>query len=165
MIFFETYSHRNGFRAVAPEERMGVEMAIEGVIVPDGKIAPRDVVDPIRERLTKLGWSDSVEIANGTKISITGIHGEVGIAIQFGNVSRIYADWLKLQALFLEGKISGAVILVPHGRLLKRLNENMSSANRCSFDRVCREMPVFSRVITLPIVIYGLCFKEEENAV
>jgi len=164
MIFYETYNHRNSYRAVAPEERMGVETAIEGVILPEGKIVPKDVLDPIRERLTGLGWSDSVEIANGTRISISGVHSDVGIAIQFGNISRIYADLLKLQALFLEGKIDGAIILVPHGHLLKRLNENMSSPNRCSFDRVCREMPVFARVITLPILIYGLCFEEETNA-
>lgn len=161
---FEIYDHRNGGRAVGVVERMGIENVIAQVNPPIGGIEPKDVTKPIVEALGKLGWSGQVLVGQGTKIAITSAHAEVGLAIQFGNISRIYADLLKLQALYLEEKIASAVIIIPHRDLLFRLSSTGKTDNRCAFERVKREMPVFSKVITVPMLIYGVFTEDEDHA-
>ena len=153
----ELYEHRNGLRSVSPGERMGVENLLERINIQPGHVSTAQLKTDIRIELTALGWSDKIFIANGSKISITAVHGDVGLAVQFGNISRVYADMLKLQTLYIENKIASGIILTPHGDLVKRLSKNGDSTdNRCTFDRIQRELPIFSKVITIPLIIYGL---------
>lgn len=161
---FEMYDHRNGGRSVGMAERMGIENVIESLEPPYGKLEPREVTGPILEALGKLGWSGQVLVGQGTKIAITSMHSDVGLAVQFGNISRIYADLLKLQTLYIEEKISSAIIIVPHRDLLGRLSSSGKTDNRCSYDRVIREMPVFAKVITVPTLIYGVFPEEDKDA-
>lgn len=160
---FDIYDHRNGLRSVSPAERMGVENIIESISSPIGKVSPKDITMPIKDALGRLGWSGSVNVGRGTKITITSARGDVGMAIQFGNISRIYADFLKLQALYMEEKLSSAIVVVPHKNMLKLLSSSGGPDNRCSFERISREMPIFSKVITIPILLYGI-YTEDENA-
>ena len=155
-MLFDIYDHRNGARSVALAERLGVENLIDGIRPPEGKLSPKDVTGRIREGLTELGWSGTVTVGRGTKITITAERGDVGLAMQFGNISRIYADLLKVQTLYIEGKIASAIIIVPHNTLLQRLRHSVGLDSRCSFVRVIRELPVFAKVITLPILVYGV---------
>lgn len=159
-MIFETYDHRNGQRGVPVAERLGLENLLETINAPVGKLVPKDITEPIRSGLRDLGWSGAVPVGLGTNITITSVHGDVGIAIQFGNVSRVYADLLKFQTLFLDGKISCAILLVPHRDLISRLSSSGGTDNRCTYERIVRELPVFSKVITLPLLVYGLFIEE-----
>ena len=160
---YDILDHRRGLRSVPPEERMGVENLLDSIIYPVGKLTPKEVTDPIKQGLYTLGWSGKVSIGQGTKISITSVHSDVGMAIQFGNISRIYADLMKFQALYVEEKIASAIVIVPHNDLLSRLSKTGGLDNRCSFERISREMPIFSKVITIPIIVYGI-YTEDEDA-
>jgi len=71
--------------------------------------------------------------------------------LQTGNVARVYADLLKLQALFLEGRITAAVLIVPSKELSKTFGNNIAS-----FDRLVSELAVFQAVITVPLFVIGL---------
>ena len=82
--------------------------------------------------------------------------GDIGLALQFGNISRIYADLLKLQSLFLDAKARGAVVVVPSKSLLHLLSRSGGTDNRCHLERIRRELPIFSLVITMPIAFYGI---------
>ena len=153
---YEVLDHRHGLRSVPSAERMGVENLLDSIICPEGKLTPKEVTDPIKQGLLALGWSGKVTIGEGTNISIASVHADVGMAIQFGNISRIYADLMKFQALYVEEKIASAIIIVPHKDIITRLSKTGGLDNRCSFERVSREMPVFSKVINMPIIVYGI---------
>jgi len=104
-------------------------------------------------RLKEFGWSDLVRLAEVSKITITSIRDDIGLCMQTGNVSRIYADLLKLQSLYAKNIIKSAIIIVPTGKAARKLGSNVAS-----FERLCRELPIFAQVITLPIVI--IAFEE-----
>ena len=159
---YEILSHRQGVRSVPVADRMNVENLLDSLIFADGKLMPKEVTDPIRQGLIALGWSSNVAIGQGTNISIASVHKDVGMAIQFGNISRIYADLMKLQTLYIEEKISSGIIIVPHRDLISRLSKSGGLDNRCSFNRLVRELPIFSKIITIPIIVYGV-YTEDEN--
>lgn len=164
MMKFKLYDHRNGGRSVGMVERMGVENVVDHVIPPIGKLEPKEVTGPILDALVRLGWSGQVLVGQGTKIAITSMHADVGLAVQFGNVSRVYADLLKLQTLYIEEKITGAILIVPCRDLLGRFSVNGTTDNRCAYERITREMPVFAKVITVPMLVYGVYTEDENHA-
>ena len=153
---FERYGHQNSIARIPTAIFREIEETIRNVSIPDGAIAPNMVTRPIRDSLTRNGWSEEVFLSRESRITITGQKGDFGLAVQFGNISRIYADLLKLQSLFLDATIRGAVVIVPARTLLASLSRNGGTDNRCNLDRIKRELPIFSLVITIPIVFYGV---------
>ena len=75
---------------------------------------------------------------------------------QTGNMGRVYADILKLQALYTKGNIIAGIILVPQSRTAKALGSNL-----VNYERLIRELPIFSQVITMPIVVVGFSAEED----
>lgn len=79
------------------------------------------------------------------------------MCFQTGNVGRIYADLLKLQTLYVKGNITAGIILIPQIKTAKALGANMAN-----YERLIRELPIFSQVITMPIVVIGFDGTEGE---
>ena len=102
---FERYYHQNAATRISSALLRDVETGLRSVSVSDGAIAPNAVTNPIRNELTRRGWSGEVFLSSESKITISGQRGDIGLALQFGNVSRIYADLLKLQSMFLDAKL------------------------------------------------------------
>lgn len=159
-MLYEILDHRHGARSVHSGVRMGVENLLDSITYPSGKLSTQEVIAPIKHGLGALGWSGKVAIAQGTNISIASVHSDIGMAIQFGNVSRFYADLMKFQALFVDDKLACGIMIVPHRDFLSRLSKSGGLDNRCSFERVSREMPIFSKVITMPMLVYGVYTEE-----
>lgn len=153
---YELFEHRCGLRVVPVADRLNVQAAIEDLDVGSDYVETNKIQGGILDYLQHLGWSDNVKVANGTNITITSMHNQVGLAIQLGNVSRIYADMLKLQSLYLDEKISCGMIIVPHYDYLPKLSRKGGMDNRINHARVARELPVFSKVITIPLLVYGV---------
>lgn len=153
---YELCEHRCGLRVVPEVDRLNVQAAIDDLDVGFGYVETNKIQGGILDYLQRLGWSNSVKVANGTNITITSMHNQVGLAIQLGNVSRIYADMLKLQSLYLDEKISSGIIIVPHYDYLPNLSKKGGMDNRINHARLFRELPVFSKVITIPLVVYGV---------
>lgn len=103
-------------------------------------------------RLKGLGWSDNIYLDSISKINITSMRDDIGLCIQTGNVSRIYADLLKLQALYLRGSIKGGIIILPSKAAARSFGGNVAT-----LERLERELPIFNQVITMPMVIIGFC--------
>ena len=81
--------------------------------------------------------------------------GKIALCLQTGNMARFYADLLKLQAQFLDGKITSAIYILPTKRAAKKMGENMAN-----FERMVSELKnLFSKVITVPLLVYG--FEQE----
>ncbi len=65
-------------------------------------------------------------------------------------MARMYADWLKLQHLYVTGKISCGVMIVPSKPTAKLLGDNIVHATR-----LIQELALFSKVIHIPMIIYS----------
>lgn len=106
--------------------------------------------EELLDELKKRGWSDNLFLDTISKISITSEKKGVGLCLQTGNVSRTYADMLKLQNLFVQGKLRAGVIIVPTSSCAKEY-----ASNSATYERLVRELQIFSQVITMPLVVLG----------
>lgn len=105
------------------------------------------------EDLLIKGWSDKLFLARGSNISITSKKQDVGMCIQTGNVSRMYADLMKLQALYLRESIKAGILIVATTECAKHY-----TSNAATYERLIRELDIFGQVITVPLVIIGFYF-------
>jgi hypothetical protein len=111
----------------------------------------RKLRDQIKGKLIDFGWSDEIEIEASTRISITSVNGDYGLCLQTGNMSRFYADLLKLEYLYKNGKICGAFYILPSKSAADILGSNVAH-----FNRLTQELNVFKDVITIPIKVIGI---------
>ncbi len=98
----------------------------------------------------RKGWSDEYFLDRTSKITITSIKESIGLCIQTGNMARMYADLLKLQALYSRGTINGGILILPVASCGKTFGGNVAS-----YERVIRELHIFDKVITMPLIIIG----------
>lgn len=141
----------NGRRNAVPDEY--VKEITDHIIATDcssGKRALTEFRNELPMKLRRWGWSDNIFLDHTSRINITSTRGKTGLCIQTGNVSRIYADLLKLQALYMRRTINGGIVIVPTSQTGKIIGVNVAS-----FDRLVRELPIFEQVITMPLVIIG----------
>lgn len=110
-----------------------------------------DFKDALISKLNTNGWSGKVKLSAKSSITITSMQKKIGLCFQFGNMARMYADMLKLQALYLDGKIQAAVYIVPMRECAKRIGENIAN-----YERLLNELTnVFTKVVTVPILLIG----------
>lgn len=74
----------------------------------------------ISEELFQLGWSDKTKIDSENDITITSMKGNIGLCMQTGNVSRFYADILKLQFMYIKDKVTAAIYISYRQKLLHK---------------------------------------------
>lgn len=108
--------------------------------------------DLVNRELAKDGWAQRVRVSAETAITITGINNNVGLCLQLGNVARIYADLLKLQAIYLKKTINWGILIVPLKEAALQIGSNI-----VSFERLKKELSTFKEVITIPLVVLGFC--------
>ncbi len=148
---FEIYEHSRSKEAVPSSFQEEVSEIISGV-----KLRKPIKTSNIRESLLKSlhhkGWSDKIRVdPHNSKIDITSTRSNVGLCIQTGNISRFYADMLKHQTLYAEGRIKGSICIVP-----KRLFARSFGQNIANYERLIKELKIFSKTITIPILLYGI---------
>lgn len=111
----------------------------------------RDLRKKIKESLLPFGWSEKVQLDASTKINITSMNQEYGLCLQTGNMSRFYADLIKLEYLHKKEKLRGAFYILPSKTASKILGSNI-----VNFNRFKDELSVFQQVITIPIKVIGI---------
>lgn len=144
------YNHRNGQMVVSEGMITSVCDIIHNMHPVLTKNSVSEINRELKQRLDIAGWVLDIKLDPSSKISITGVSNGVGLCIQTGNISRIYADLLKLQALYINEKISAGIIIAPVSQSARILGSNMAN-----FDRISKELPIFAQVITTPIVVIG----------
>lgn len=102
----------------------------------------------MRDELTNAGWSYGVRIDPNFDLTVTGIYRDLAFQVQTGDISRAMYDLLKLQYLYLQGKIEAAALAVPTKSAASAIASNVSNA-----DRVWGEVQMFDRIITFPLLI------------
>ncbi|MBQ7590800.1 MAG: hypothetical protein IJU47_08995 [Verrucomicrobia bacterium] len=103
------------------------------------------------DRLMMKGWSGKVNLSMNSNISITSIFKNIGLCIQTGNMARMYADLMKLQAMYMDNKIKAALFILP----VEECSRSIGS-NAAKYERLLNELTnIFSKVITIPMIIIG----------
>ena len=152
----QIYEHRSGLKVVPEDIISGVEKIVWEINPVLSKNSVANIKEAIRERMEKDGWTGEYRLDATSKITISSYWKGIGLCFQTGNVGRIYADLLKLQTLYTKGNISAGIILIPQNQTAKELGSNMAN-----YERLIRELPIFSQVITMPIVVIGFDGTEE----
>ena len=148
-----TYSHRSGEDIVPSCLIEDVAYAFKQIDSTVSRYEISDIRARIIDDLLSKGWSDKLILARGSNISITSKKNDVGMCMQTGNVSRMYADLMKLQALYLRESIKAGILIVATTRCAKHY-----TSNAATFERLIRELDIFGQVITVPLVIIGFYF-------
>ncbi len=102
------------------------------------------------ESLLGDGWVKGLAVGS-SRLSIGYARGQVGMCIQMGNTSRVYADLLKLETLFRLGSISQAVLVVPSEEYSASLGTNYAN-----FSRVEHDIKAFEPTISVPILLISI---------
>lgn len=144
------FDYRCGTKVV-PEHQLQTVCNILSSITPRvRKNTVTEIRDGIISGLTVQGWSGEYRLDVMSKITISSYKDGIGLCLQTGNVSRIYADLLKLQALYSKEKINAGMIILPKKALAVQLASNMAN-----YERLLGELPIFNQVISMPLVIIG----------
>lgn len=102
----------------------------------------------IADEFTAEGWALNVRIDQELKNTVTAIKDDVAFQVQTGNMSRAPYDLLKLQYLYESKKILAAALALPTKHGASKIGSNIAY-----FERVCKELTVFDRVIEVPILV------------
>lgn len=153
----QIHDHRSGLRVVPQSVILNVKTIVDGFHPVISKKSVATLKKMIRERMEKEGWTGEYRLDVSSRITISSYMDGVGLCFQTGNYSRIYADLLKLQTLYTKGKISAGIILIPQSKTALELGSNMAN-----FERLVRELPIFSQVITMPLVVIGFDGTEDK---
>ncbi len=65
-------------------------------------------------------------------------------------MSRMYADLLKLQKLYLENRLKAGAFILPTSPTARGLGDNVANA-----DRLQSELTIFRNVIDMPIAVFS----------
>lgn len=145
------YGHHHGDVEVADYLRADVIDSITSCDVPIQPRKAKLLRDSLIHGLSLKGWPPLVSIDPTSKISVTSIRDQVALCLQTGNIARMYADLLKLQTLYLRETISAGIVIVPSLDTAKKLGDNIAN-----FDRLVRELQIFERAISVPILVLGV---------
>lgn len=149
MKFAFTYEHHNG--GIIWTDKDLLEWITDIFEVPSIGIKPRcttQIRQHVSNELLSEGWGLDVKIDQELGLKVFGMKDDLAFQLQTGNMSRAPYDLLKLQYLYQSGKIEGAALAVPTRACANKIGDNIAN-----FERICKELVVFDRVITVPILL------------
>jgi hypothetical protein len=114
------------------------------------KTSTRQFREDLATRLTAKGWSGPARIDPSSRISVTSTFQDIALCVQTGNMSRFYADLLKLETLYRKKAIKAALYVIP----LKDWAVHIGS-NIANFERLVEELKIFSDTVTIPMLVLG----------
>ncbi len=147
----ESHSHNGAKGTIKRSLIDGMEKVLTDINFKIYQGCSRKLREVIMDGLTPQGWSGKIEITEGTKISITSTNDNCGLCLQTGNMSRFYADILKLECLHKKKKIKAAFFIIPSKDAAKKMGSNIAH-----FKRLVQELEVFKDVVTIPILVISI---------
>jgi hypothetical protein len=149
MNLVEAYNHHNG--QMEWQKRELFEWLTDVFEAPSLQIAKGSTTGiraHIRKQFDDQGWSGEVGIDPGYDLTVFSMKNDLAFQVQTGNISRAFYDLMKLQYLFAAKKINAAALAVPSSDAAAVLGSNIAS-----YDRIYRELQLFSRVISVPLLL------------
>lgn len=146
-----TFSHCDGEKSVPAIHKKDIVAAIAAVSAKPGPGAATTIRSQIISKLKALGWSGEIKLAADSDMTVTSTKSDIGLCLQTGNMSRMYADLIKLQTMYLDNQIKAAAIIVPSQEAAKLLGSNIAQAKRLE-----KELAIFKKAYHVPTIIYAL---------
>ena len=146
-----TLTHCAGDKCVPAKLGKTIADAIAAITVKAGPRAASRIREQLLAHLKTAGWSGEVCVSANSDMTITSAKDDIGLCLQTGNMSRIYADLIKLQAMYLDSLIKAAVIVVPSYDMAKLLGDNIAQAKRLE-----RELAIFKKAYHVPTLIFAM---------
>lgn len=113
-----------------------------------GRRCTRKIHDHVETCFLNEGWALNVKLAQNAGIKVFAEKDSVAFQLQTGNISRAPYDMLKLQYLYVNGRIIAAALALPTHDAAKKMGENIANARR-----IVNELKLFDQVITVPILV------------
>ena len=146
------YTYDDHHSAGAEWERRELKEWLTDVFeAPAISIGPRctpDIRKHIESEFLKQGWALNVNLDHSHGLTVFAMQGDLAFQIQTGNMSRAPYDLLKLQFLFQSQRIETAALALPTKAAANVIGDNIANA-----ERVIKELQLFDRVITVPILV------------
>lgn len=144
-------NHCSGLAIVPKNHQNEIRDAIASVNIKAARGKAPDIRDALNKYLRSCGWSAPIKLSRDSGISISSIKGSTGLCVQTGgNMARMYADWLKLQRLYIDGNIASGAMIVPSKQTAKLLGDNVVHSSR-----LVQELTMFNKVINIPIIVFS----------
>lgn len=144
-------SHHYGNKIIPGDTLNTITQTIESIDYEMKMYGASELRKTLMNGFLQFGWVGPIRLDYDSKISITAQKNNVGLCLQLGNICRIYADMMKLQSLYLKKIIDSAIIVVPS----KGTSKILCESNMVSYERVEKEFPIFSDIITVPLIVIG----------
>lgn len=144
-----TYGHHNG--DIEWQKRDLYDWITDIFEAPAIKLGPGctgDIRQHISREFQAEGWAEDVKIDQELNLTIFALKNDLAFQLQTGNISRAPYDLLKLQHLHQSKKIEAAVLAMPTKKAAAKIGSNIANA-----ERISKELLVFDRVITVPILL------------
>ena len=146
------YTYDDHHSAGAEWERRELKEWLTNVFeAPAVKIEPRctpKIRKHVESELLNEGWALNVNLDQAHGLSVFSLQDDLAFQLQTGNMSRAPYDLLKLQYLYQSKRIGAAALALPTKEGAKTIGDNIANA-----ERVIKEMQLFDRVITIPILV------------
>jgi len=143
------YDHHN---AVAEWQRRELDEWLTDIFeVPQIQLRPKctpQIRQHVAGELEKEGWALDVKLDQELGLTIFAMRDDLAFQLQTGNMSRAPYDLLKLQYLYTSQRIQCAALAVPTRDGANAIGDNIANA-----DRLSNELKLFSRVISVPIML------------
>lgn len=146
-----TYSHRRASVIIPRRLLNPVKTALSGISENGAKGSAPGLRKAVLEALTLRGWSSCAKVDALHGITVTAMNDDVALCLQTGNMSRFYADLLKLQLLRQRKKAKAAFFLIPTKEAAVAMGSNIAN-----YERFIDELKLFGEIITMPIFVIGL---------
>ncbi|RUL47227.1 BglII/BstYI family type II restriction endonuclease [Lysinibacillus antri] len=146
-----TYNHHLGAQAIPDNVLQPLIESSETIQFKIKKGCAPSLRETIKRQIQLQGWSEEIKVDKSNKITITSMKDNVGLCLQTGNVGRFYADMLKLQTLYLNGKIDSGIVIIPTNNAAKIMGGNLAN-----YERFIRELDLYKKIITIPIHVIGI---------
>lgn len=147
----QTYNHLLGDQAITRELLSPLIESLENKKFVITKGCSSNLRETIKREIQLQGWSGEIKIDASTNITITSMKVNIGLCIQTGNISRFYADMLKLQTLYIKGKIEAGIYILPTNQAARIIGDNIAN-----FERFIKELDLYKKIITVPIHVIGI---------
>lgn len=150
---FKKHSHADAVNIVPADHQRQIANCIRAMVTPIRRGAAPHIRAEFDAQLAMEGWSGEVSVSpQESGLTITSKNGKTGLCLQTGgNFSRTYADLVKLQAMYLNDDIKCGIFVLPSSPAAKALGDNLAQA-----DRLIRELVIFKKVITIPLLVCSL---------
>lgn len=140
--------HRAGYEWEKRELKEWLTDVFEAPAIKIRKGCTSEIRTHVESEFLNEGWALDIRLDSDSMIKVFSMKEDMAFQLQTGNMSRAPYDLLKLEYLYKSSRIEAAALALPTHDAANVMGDNIAYA-----ERVIRELKLFDRVITLPLLV------------